>query len=178
MNYIFALALSLFLSHPAHAARDRKSPNYEKYLENADYLAGRRMVIGGVTAASVIGSIGLAVLTVGALQNTCAGSFGDSKEKCRANAEEVMQNGVITTIVGLGIGIPLIVIGQTDLRKARQQIDEESKKTKGFVKIDTEILSQTIVNPHWISADARRAQYKKPSYKNVALSLPVLSIVF
>ena len=178
MNYILALTLSLVLAHPVLAASDRKSPNYQKYLENADYMAGRKMLMAGVAVSSVIGSIGLGILTVGAIQNTCAGSFGDSKEECRANAEEVMQSGILTTIVGLGIGIPLIVIGQTDLRKARQVIDEESRKTKGFVRRDSEYLHTPITNKHWVSADARKPVQTKPTYKNFALSLPVLNIAF
>jgi hypothetical protein len=171
-NTVFILALSM--SQVGLAASDRKSPNYQKYLENEEYVGGRRKLMSGVATTSVVGSLGLGILTVGAIQNTCAGAFGESKEECRANAEEVMRNGILITVIGLAIGIPLIVVGQTQLRKARREIDEANKDKKGFV-YDEQIGG---ADRFWYAADARKNKARVALFNEQSFTLPALNIAF
>lgn len=109
------------------AKSDKHSPFYPQYLADPDYTSGRTQRTLGVTSLAVLGGIGVGTFIVGAVQNTCAGSFGDSKERCRKNAEEVMLTGVIITTVGLGIGLPFTIVGSRQMAKARKRIEEEQK---------------------------------------------------
>jgi hypothetical protein len=75
------------------------------------------MKLAGILTTAIGGGVGIAVLATGSVMNTCAGSFGDSKVRCRRNAERMMRTGAVLTAVSAAVGVPLIVVGVSKNRR-------------------------------------------------------------
>lgn len=116
--------------------RDRDHPNYQKYLNDEEFRAGRANRLTGILLSSIGGGFGAAAFIVGVLWNSCYGASDKELSTCKRNARDTMAAGVLVSGASLGFGIPLISVGGTKMGNARSRIDEanpikESNDDKG-----------------------------------------------
>jgi hypothetical protein len=112
-----ALALACALATISLSARA------ETMTTAAERPPGRGLKLAGILTTSIAGGLGVATLATGSVMNTCAGAFGDSKTRCRRNAEQVMRTGAVITAVAAAVGVPLIVAGVSKNREWQREQD-------------------------------------------------------
>ena len=110
-------------SYDARAEKERRRDLHRWLMDNdPEYRGARGRRTAGIVVTSVVGSIGLLVTLVGGLVWAICDGFDGSCDDAAGWA----IGGLVTLGVGLGVGIPLIVSGQSRINEIRERASRGS----------------------------------------------------
>lgn len=133
---VFLNSYDAFARTKPKKVRDKDHPNYERYLNDEEFRAGRSKRLSGILLSSIGGGTGAAAFIIGVLWNSCYGASDKDLPTCKTNARNTMAAGLLVGGASLGFGIPLISVGGVKMGEARRRINEkypvkEEKETEG-----------------------------------------------